>query len=48
MRGSRRMNDGRSGQLTWVHPLHAVGEGIVGDQVVTSPPGVGENCVRRG
>lgn len=33
--------------LTWVHPLHAVWECVVRDQVVASPSGVGEHRVRR-
>lgn len=32
-------------KLTWIHPLHAVGECVVCDQVVASPSGVGDDYV---
>jgi hypothetical protein len=32
-------------QLTWIHPLHAVGEGVVGDEVVASRSGIDEDAV---
>ena len=37
--------------LTWVFPLHAIGEGLVGDEVVSARSGVGDEDVcgcRRG
>lgn len=30
---------------TWIHPLHAVGKGVVGDEVVASRSGVNEDAV---
>lgn len=30
---------------TWVDPLHAVGECCVGDEVVSSPAGIGNDAV---
>lgn len=35
-------------QLTWVHPLHAIGECVVLDEVVSSPAGIGNDNVSRG
>jgi hypothetical protein len=31
--------------LTGIHPLHAVGKGVVGDEVVASRSGVDEDAV---
>lgn len=35
----------RTGERTRVHPLHAVREGLVGDESVAAPAGVGDDCV---
>ena len=34
------------GILTWIHPLHAIGEGIVRNQTISSPSRVCDNTVR--
>ena len=34
------------GTLTRIHPLHAKWKGIVGDQIISSPPGIREDRVR--
>ena len=39
---------GERGLLTWIHPLHAVGEGLVCDEVVASRAGVGNDYVGLG
>lgn len=39
------VNDDQQGHLTWVGPLHAVREGLVGDEVVPSPAWVGDDDV---
>lgn len=31
--------------LTWIHPLHAVGKGVVGDEIVASRSGIDEDAV---
>jgi len=30
----------------WIHPLHAIGEGIVGNQIISSPSRVCDDTVR--
>lgn len=35
-------------RLTWIHPLHAVGESVVRDQIVPSPSWIGDNDMCRG
>lgn len=32
-------------ELTRIHPLHAIGECVVGDEVIASPAGVGDDGV---
>lgn len=42
MKGIRRRHS-----LTWIHPLHAIRKGGVGDQVVASPPRICHHAVCR-
>ena len=35
-------------ERTWIHPLHAVGEFIVGNEAVPAPAGVGDDRVGGG
>jgi hypothetical protein len=34
-------------KLTWVHPLHAVGVCVVGDEIVAAPSRIADDNVRR-
>lgn len=37
--------EGKRQLLTWIHPLHAIGKCVVGDQVVSSPSGICDDGV---
>lgn len=44
--GRRNWHDiGVIGKLTWIHPLHAIRECVVGNEVIASPSGVCDDRV---